>query len=593
VSADKGLGIDCIPDQILNNNNPEESITKKLTDLVNLIFRMKKIPTPFVFARMHLLNKLKGETPGLDDLRAIMISSPIIKLIEALVLQDLQSTLKPLICPAQVGFLPKYSTQTQILRLLGKVIDYKQSAIFNSGSWMILFIDFKTAFDRVSHKLLMEKLEKTGVKPDTLNVVKLLYNSYQFTLPGGAPKKVNSGVAQGSLISPILYCWYVNDLVEALSEKFGADHTFAYADDIAVLCLGYSEIREALSITESWAKTNNALLNKKKCGLLRITKKETKIGQLEIDGIPFVKEYKYLGVPLDQAFTLKHLAQLVERKLKSFTTRIHLLPRSVIGTRAKLNLWSCYARSHFEYFAPTILLCGKLHKFSSMYTKSLKKSLDLPIPTPNEPVLKAISIPSLTQLAAHHIKKNWDQIEKRFGKSPTSLNQLAEKLDPQAHNYLALRRARSITHIEENNYSIDLLAHRDYMDRCYLGLIAGNMLTFRPEIKRQNFNDRISRCPHCATPATQEHFLNQCPINTIPRETLLKSVPKNYKILHILEGDFQSFYRDIRDLTLRIEGNYNKKDPFPKELYRNLAQAASSMAKTFAANATALFETTS
>ncbi len=74
---------------------------------------------------------------------------------------------------------------------------------------MILFIDFKTAFDRVDHKTLMEKLEKAGVKKNTLNVVKLLYNSYHFTLPGDVPKKVNSGVAQGSLISPILYCWYV------------------------------------------------------------------------------------------------------------------------------------------------------------------------------------------------------------------------------------------------------------------------------------------------------------------------------------------------------------------------------------------------
>jgi len=183
VSIGKGLGIDCIPDQILRDTN--EVITKKLTDLVNLIFKSKKIPTPFAFARLHLLNKLKGVTPGLDDLRPIMISSPVIKIIEALILQDLKRTLVPMICPAQTGFIPEYSTQTHILRLIGKVIDYKKSKTFKTRRWKILFIDFKTAFDRVDHKQLMNKLEKTDLKHDTLNVIKLLYNSYHFTLPGG------------------------------------------------------------------------------------------------------------------------------------------------------------------------------------------------------------------------------------------------------------------------------------------------------------------------------------------------------------------------------------------------------------------------
>ncbi len=152
VSLGKGLGIDCIPDRILDAKDPEGIVIKKLTELVNLVFGTKRIPTPFVFARLHLLNKLKGEIPGLEDLRPIMISSPIIKLIEALILEDLQNTLVPLICLAQVGFIPNYSTQTHILRLLGKVIDYKEHATFNTGSWMMLFIDFKTAFDRVDHR---------------------------------------------------------------------------------------------------------------------------------------------------------------------------------------------------------------------------------------------------------------------------------------------------------------------------------------------------------------------------------------------------------------------------------------------------------
>jgi hypothetical protein len=353
--------------------------------------------------------------------------------------------------------------------------------------------------------------------------------------------------------------------------------------------LGHSEAREAINITETWASANKAQMNKKKCGLLRITKRETSIGKKEIEGVPFVKEYKYLGVPLDQAFTLKHLVQLVKKRLKSFVTRINLLPRSVVGARVKLNLWSCYARCHFEYFAPAMLLCGQLRKFSSMYTKSLKKALDLPIPTPNEPVLKAVGVPSLTQIAAFHMKKNLSQIEKRFQEGPTSVGLLTREFGGHAREYSALRLSKSVTHVEGNSYLVDLLANRDCLDRCYLGLVAGCMLTFRQQRGIPNEKCTIAKCPRCTVPATQEHFLNQCPINSAPRAMLLSAIPENFKVSHLLGRDFHSFYKEIRSLVLNVEGEFDRENPIPAELYVKLARMASAMARVFARNASELF----
>ena len=261
----------------------------------------------------------------------------------------------------------------------------------------------------------------------------------------------------------------------------------------------------------------------------------------------------------------------------------------MVGTRVKLNLWSCYARCHFEYFAPAMLLCGQLRKFSSMYTKSLKKALDLPIPTPNEPILKAVGVPSLTQIAAFHMKKNLSQIEKRFQEGPTSVDLLTREFGSHAREYSALRLSKSVTHIEGNNYLIDLLANRDCLDRCYLGLVAGSMLTFRQKRSIPNEKCTIDKCPHCAVPATQEHFLNQCPINSAPRVMLLNAIPENFKISHLLGRDFHSFYREIRSLVLIIEGKFDKEDPIPAELFIKLAWTASSMARVFARNASELF----
>jgi hypothetical protein len=278
------------------------------------------------------------------------------KLIEAIALRDLKKKLEPKIASPQVGFLSTLSTQTHLLRLVGKIIDLKASPRFSTGSWFILFIDFKAAFDRVNHDILFSKLAETGIKERTLSIMKLLYNSYHFTLPGDKPSKINSGVAQGSLISPLLYDWYINDLVSELSRLFGQACTFAYADDIAVLCLGYSEVRTALLRTEEWARKNGALINKKKCGILRITKRETPIGIKSLEGVSFVHEYKYLGVPLDQAFSMKHLVPLLKRRIKAFCARIHIIQHSVVGLEIKFSLWQSYARCHFDYFAPMIAL---------------------------------------------------------------------------------------------------------------------------------------------------------------------------------------------------------------------------------------------
>lgn len=140
-------------------------------------------------------------------------------------------------------------------------------------------------------------------------------------------------------MSPLLYDWYVNELVSALSSHFGAMNIFAYADDIAILCLGVEDTRRALRIVDEWAKRNGASLNKKKCGILPISKRETRDKWIEIQGVPIVKEYKYLGIPLDQAFTLKHLLPLLKKKINRFGFKIKSILHNVLGTPAKFNLW--------------------------------------------------------------------------------------------------------------------------------------------------------------------------------------------------------------------------------------------------------------
>ena len=127
------MGTDCIPDIILQS--PNKRLRKMISEFVNKVFEQRRIPEPFNCARLHLLNKLKGGVPSLDDLRPIMFTSPLIKIIEAIALTELKEKLEPAIASAQVGYITKLGTQVQILRLLGRIVDiYRRSqAHSNAG----------------------------------------------------------------------------------------------------------------------------------------------------------------------------------------------------------------------------------------------------------------------------------------------------------------------------------------------------------------------------------------------------------------------------------------------------------------------------
>jgi len=337
-------------------------------------------------------------------------------------------------------------------------------------------------------------------------------------------------------------------------------------------------------MTESWAAANGAQINKKKCGLMKVTKKETSIIRRDLEGVPFLHEYKYLGVPLDQSFTLKHLVRLIKEKLKPFITRINLLPHSIVGWGTKLNLWSCYARCHFDYFAGAIALCGQANKFERMYTKSLKRALNFPLQMPNTPLLQALGVPSLLQIASHHILNNADSIGKRFSDHPESLRVLAAELAPHGDEYARLQMPPPITETGENEFKMDLLADKKYLDRCFVGIVVGSFLTIRT-----SSSGRIRDCPRCKTPATQEHFLDSCPVNAVPRETLLSSVPLHVVVEQLQFKRLSVFYREVRSLTITVRRDLGAKTDSPENVYAKLAITASSLASQLTGNVLSMF----
>ena len=280
------------------------------------------------------------------------------------------------------------------------------------------------------------------------------------------------------------------------------------------------------------------------------TRREMPLFRKELEGIPFVQTYKYLGIPLDSALTLKYLEPYLKEKLKKFTQRIRLMLRSIVGTKTKLNLWQNYARCHFDYFSPAIVLCGQTGKFASLFTRSLKRTLDLPLHISNDPLIKIVGVPSLQQIAGYHLVNTTEVIRKRFAQCPISLNITAAAHSCAAEEYRAVKNSTSVKATSHGSYILDLLAEGNGYEHNLLGLATGVFLNLRCTHIREGPVGSMRKCPTCGVEATQKHFLNNCPINKDARTLILQSIPTAVKIITIEDGDFATFFTNIRNLPV-------------------------------------------
>jgi hypothetical protein len=127
-------------------------------------------------------------------------------------------------------------------------------------------------------------------------------------------------------------------------------------------------------------------------------------------------------------------------------------------------------------------------------------------------------------------------------------------------------------------------------------LVAGNFLTIRTKGGEPGKDGgpgkvgEIRECPLCRVPATQTHFLNACPANSVSREALSRSLPPKFTSTLLREADYSSFYRDVRSLEVTISGAVDEADPIPEWVYDTLAKATSTLARSFVEDTLSLFE---
>ena len=210
-----------------------------------------------------------------------------------------------------------------------------------------IFLDFKKAFDCVSHDILLSKLNLCGVRGVALEWVRsYLSNRHQYVVINNEKstlKSITHGVPQGSIIGPLLFLVYINDISKASSffryTLFADDSTLSCAfskDEIPHLI---DTVNSELSCVNEWLMANKICLNDSKTKYVVFSyKEEINIPEVRIGPYQIKKsdEFKFLGIYLDRCLSFRYHVNYICQKMSKTVGILHrlkhYLPHSILNT---------------------------------------------------------------------------------------------------------------------------------------------------------------------------------------------------------------------------------------------------------------------
>ena len=277
ISLHKSPGCDNVPAVLIKWSS--FVIAPLLVLLFNRFLDLGIYPNCLKTARVTSLHK-GGERLIIENYRPISVLTHINKIFEKLIHARLNDfiTEHNILENSQYGFRKKHSTSHGITHLHETIIE----GLEKKKVCVALFIDLKSAFDTIDHDILIEKLDHYGVRGKALKLLSSYLKDRRQYVKGDDVESiilnVLCGVPQGSVLGPLLFIIYINDIVSCSSELT----SLLFADD-AVLILSHESIKylekkfnSEIGKLHHWFIANRLTLNLKKTKFMLFSKQQKK-----------------------------------------------------------------------------------------------------------------------------------------------------------------------------------------------------------------------------------------------------------------------------------------------------------------------------
>ena len=356
-SGNKSSGIDNVCMRLLKLAAP--IVCHPLAYICNLSLFTSHFPSKWKVAKVTPIYK-DGDKSDVSNYRPISVLPILSKILERVVHDQLYEylTRKNILHPCQSGFRSNHSTNTTLIDVTEYILNNMNEGKVTGA----IFLDLKKAFDTVSHKLLLKKLNSYGITGNSLQWFKSYLEDRSQAVNINSTlsdfRHINIGIPQGSILGPLLFIVFVNSLPDSVKSK-----CVMYADDTTLLTSSSdpltleTDLKRSLDMVANWFNSNQLTLNIKKTKLMMFGTWQalSKFKDIRLtydnNNIEIVDKFKYLGVVFDPHLSwtehVNYMSSNISKRIGVIRRVQYYLPSNTANLLAKAMVFP-----HFDYCSP-------------------------------------------------------------------------------------------------------------------------------------------------------------------------------------------------------------------------------------------------